>query len=299
MIWADQSYNPNAEISVDEETYTASIRPYCSEYAVSNHVVTYSNGVYSITDETVESVYGEIINGAKTPTGEQVYSGTTADGDEIFFCKVESSVPVEDVTLSVYRREFDGSFTELATGLANANFTTIIDPHPSLDYARYRIVATSKTTGAVSFNDLPGYPIGGIATIIQWDEAWTSFETSETAALEQPPWSGSLLKLLYNIDISDSSQPDVALVKYIGRSHPVAYYGTQRGSVSTWNMTIQKDDKETLYALRRLANWMGNVYVREPSGSGYWANIKVSFSQKHRDLTIPVTLNVSRVEGGA
>jgi hypothetical protein len=64
-------------------------------------------------------------------------------------------------------------------------------------------------------------------------------------------------------------------------------------------MVIPKSDKETLYALRRLSNWMGNVYVREPSGSGYWANIKVSFSQKHRDLVIPVTLNVSRVEGGA
>lgn len=299
VTWKDQTYEPNAEIGVDEETYTASIRPYCSEYSVVNHVVVYANGVYSITEETVESVYGELVRGAKTATGEQVYLGTTVDGNEIYFCTVESSVLVDDVTLSVYRREFDGTFTELATGLDNANFTTIIDPHPSLDYARYRIVATSTTTGSVSYNDLPGYPIGGDSTIIQWDEAWTSFETSETAALEQPPWTGSLLKLTYNIDISDSNQPDVALVEYIGRSNPVAYYGTQRGHASNWSMVIRKDDKETLYALRRLMNWMGNVYVREPSGSGYWANIKVSFSQKHGDLTIPVTLNVSRVEGGA
>lgn len=299
VTWEDQSYEPNAEIGVDEDTYTASIRPYCSEYAIDNRVVTYSNGTYSITDETIESVYGEIVKGATTPTGEQVYLGTTADGDELYFCKVESTVPVEDVTLAVYRREFDGSFTELATGLDNAKSTTIIDPHPSLDFARYRIVATSKTTGAISFNDLPGYPVGGNAVIIQWEEAWTSFETSESAALEQPPWSGSLLKLPFNVDISDSHQPDVALVEYIGRAHPVAYYGTQRGSSSTWNMVIDKQDKETLYALRRLANWMGNVYIREPSGSGYWANVKVSFNQKHLELVIPVTLNVSRVEGGA
>ena len=43
---------------------------------------------------------------------------------------------------------------------------------------------------------------------------------------------------------------------------------------------------------------MGDAYVREPSGSGYWANITVSFSRKHRDVTIPVTLGITRVEGG-
>ena len=43
---------------------------------------------------------------------------------------------------------------------------------------------------------------------------------------------------------------------------------------------------------------MGDVYVREPSGSGYWANIKVSFSQTHCDLVIPISFTVTRVEGG-
>ena len=297
--WQDQSYEPNAEISVDKDTYTAAIRPYCMSYTVNKHKVEQADKGYIVTDEIIDFVYATSTPKGRTTTGELVYEGITAPGETVYFCKVETATPIEDVLLSVYRREFDGSFTELATGLDNAKATTIIDPHPSLDYARYRIVATSKTTGAVSFYDLPGYPVGGIAAIIQWDEEWSSFETSEESALEQPPWSGSLLKLPYNVDISDSSQPDVALIEYIGRQHPVAYYGTQRGNTSNWNMVVPKSDKETLYALRRLANWMGNVYVREPSGSGYWANIKVSFSQKHKDLIIPVTLNVSRVEGGA
>ena len=43
---------------------------------------------------------------------------------------------------------------------------------------------------------------------------------------------------------------------------------------------------------------MGDVYVREPSGSGYWANVSVSFSQTHCETVIPVTLNITRVEGG-
>ena len=117
-------------------------------------------------------------------------------------------------------------------------------------------------------------------------------------AVETPPWSGSLLKLPYNIDVSNSNDNDVEFVEYVGRNHPVSYYGTQRGEKATWNTDVPKDDEETLYALRRLAIWMGDCYVREPSGSGYWANISVSFNQKHDKLTIPVTLDITRVDGG-
>ena len=202
-----------------------------------------------------------------------------------------------DVLLSVYRRQFDGTFLELATELENGKNTFITDPHPALDYARYRIVAKDKSTGAVSYSDV-ATPVGEKAIIIQWDDDWSNFETSEEAPLEQPPWSGSMLRLPYNIDISDSYSPDVSLVKYAGRSHPTSYYGTHLGQTSNWSTDIPKSDKETLYALRRLAIWMGDVYVREPSGSGYWANIVVSFSQAHKELIIPVTLNIKRVEGG-
>ena len=107
-----------------------------------------------------------------------------------------------------------------------------------------------------------------------------------------------MLRLPYNVDVADSHDPDVALVEYIGRKHPVSYYGTQLGESATWNTEIEKDDRDTLYAIRRLAVYSGDVYVREPSGSGYWAHITVSFSQKHRELTIPITLNIKRVEGG-
>lgn len=241
VAWTDEEYEPNLEIGIDQEAYTASIRPYCND------------------------AFGN---------------------------------PIKDITLAVYRREFDGGFTELASNIDNARNIFITDPHPALDYARYRVVATSKTTGAVSFYDAPGYPVGGIAVVIQWDEAWSSFDTSNEDELEQPAWAGSMLKLPYNVDVSDNSSPDVSLVEYIGRKHPISYYGTQRGISSTWNVEIIKDDEETLYALRRLQNWMGDVYVREPSGSGYWANITVTFSQTHCELTIPVTLNIKRVEGG-
>ena len=214
------------------------------------------------------------------------------------YCKDKNGSITDDVTLSVYRREFDGKFTEIASEVANARNMFVSDPHPSLDYARYRIVATSKTTGNVEYYDVPAYPVGGKAAIIQWDESWSDFDYTTEDVIASPSWAGSMLKLPYNIDVSDNINPDVELVEYIGREHPVSYHGTQIGSKSTWNMDVPAYDKETIYALRRLQKWMGNVYVREPSGSGYWATATVSFSIKHCEVVIPVTLNITRVEGG-
>lgn len=205
---------------------------------------------------------------------------------------------VSGVTLSVYRREYDGSFTEIATGIKNNNKTFVTDPHPSLDYARYRVVAISDSTGHIDYYDIPGYPIKEKGIVIQWNDKWVDFDTDNSDAIDTPSWSGSLLYLPYNIDVSDSNDKDVSLVNYIGRSNPVSYYGTQLGVKSTWNTLIPKSDKETLYQLRRLSIWQGDVYVREPSGSGYWANISVSFSQTHNELTIPITFDITRVEGG-
>lgn len=214
------------------------------------------------------------------------------------YCRDAEGAPIPDLTLAVYRREFDGTYVELSKNIDSTKNTVVTDPHPALDYARYRIVATANSTGAVSFYDPPGYPVGSKEILIQWDEAWSNFDVISDEEMVQPLWVGSLLKLPYNIDVADNNTPDSTLVKYVGRTYPVSYYGTHIDSTATWNVVIPKDDRETLYALRRLAIWKGDVYVREPSGSGYWANIGVSFSQKHAELTIPVTLDITRVEGG-
>lgn len=214
------------------------------------------------------------------------------------YCIDEEGYLIEDILLSVYRREFDGSFTELISNLENTENTVISDPHPALDYARYRIVAITKATGAVSYYDTPNYPIQEKSAVIQWSEDWVNFDIENEDVMKQPPWAGSLLKLPYNVDVSDKHQTDVAHVEYIGRKRPVSYYGTQLGESASWSMDIPKNDIETLYAIRRLAIYTGDVYVREPSGSGYWASVSVSFSQKHKELTIPISLDITRVEGG-
>ena len=244
VAWSESETvcEPTAEILIDEDNYSAYIRPYC------------------------EDLDGNLIEG---------------------------------VTLAVYRREFDGSFTEIATNLLNEDNKFVPDPHPALDFARYRIVATTVTTGAVTYCDVPGVPVGCSSAIIQWDETWSPFDTSGNEnAPSETTWGGSMVKLPYNIDISDKTKKDVELIEYVGRKRPVTYYGTQLGESSSWSMVIPKSDKDTLYALRRLSVWMGDVYVREPSGTGYWATISVNIPIKHRDVTIPITIDVTRVEGG-
>lgn len=247
VAWDEAIYEPNAEISINEDDYSASIRPYC------------------------EDATGKLFEG---------------------------------ITLSVYRREYDGGFTLIASGIDNTNQMFVTDPHPALDYARYRIVATAVDTGAMSYYDVPGIPVGGKSIVIQWDETWSSFNAVNEGdgviddLLANPTRSGSILKLPYNIDSSPSYSRDVSLIEYIGRKHPVSYYGTQVGETQTLSTDIPKDDEETVYALRRLNLWSGDVYIREPSGTGYWANISITFPTKHKDVKIPVTINVKRVEGG-
>lgn len=303
----DESTIVSAYTNTDELVYlgknsSGAKMYYCIAYTDGNgnaidpvyYRVTYSSGVYTRSSR----INSSSVTTATTQTGEEVQLGVASDGSQLLYCATDKATLIEDVKLSVYRRGYDGGFTEIMTGIDNIKQTWITDPHPALDYARYRIVVISDITGAVGYYDVPGYPINEVGIIIQWDEEWSTFDSTGDAELANPPWSGSLLRLPYNIDVSDNNSPDVTLVNYIGRKRPVSYYGTHLGEKATWNTSIPKSDKETLYALRRLALWMGDVYVREPSGSGYWANINVSFSQKHKDVTIPVTLSLTRVEGG-
>ena len=214
------------------------------------------------------------------------------------YCEDLSGNRITNVYLSVYRKEFDGSFTEIAHNLDGSKQTWITDPHPALDYARYRVVSKKKDTGHISYYDPPSYYIGEKAIIIQWNEEWSNYINDSESPLDAENWSGSLLRLPYNVDVSENNDIDVELVEYIGRKHPTTYYGTQLGQNANWNVEIERNDTETIYALRRLAIWPGDVYVREPSGSGYWAKISVSFDQTHCELTIPVKLDITRVEGG-
>ena len=336
VSWIDESFMPDARIIIDHSNYSAQIRPYCYYTPLVHKIVEIINSTYTLTNTITEAGWdqdhensGEAIENAfvgyevddDSDISEEdiinleeddlimVFS-TEYEGNTIMYAEVSGDKElVENITLGVYRKEFDGSFTKIEDGILNES-QSVIDPHPSLDYARYRITVTKNDTGAISYSDVME-PISGSDSfdyedrfpgiIIQWDEKWSNFKISDSNDGDLPenlPYAGSLLKLPYNVDISDTNNKDIELIEYIGRENPVSYFGTQIGQTSTWNFEIEADDSETLYGLRRLARWMGNVYVRESSGTGYNAVVSLNISQKHNSLTIPVSMSVTKVEGG-
>lgn len=285
---------------------TASIIPQC--HILANEIesnVSPSDG----SEEVATEILYQLSSGYETPptgtwetvspeddNGQYIWIRTTtsySDGTiEVSYRVLKEAT---GVSMSVYRREVNGKFTEIGTDATN-NYTSFSDPHPSLDIARYRVAVKDVATGAMTYDDFD-YEIGETSIIVNWNEEWMTLDANDDDDFT-PAWSGSMIKLPYNIDVSESNSLDVSLVEYIGRDRPVSYYGTQLGENPKWTCEIPKSDTETIYQLRRLAVYKGDVYVREPSGTGFWANISVSFNLKHTDLTVPVTLNIKPVEGG-
>jgi hypothetical protein len=87
------------------------------------YLVTRSSNTFTKNNVTVNP---SSITDVVTETGESVLLGVkTVNGSKsyIYYAIVDESELIENVTLSVYRREFDGGFTELATGIDNMSNT--------------------------------------------------------------------------------------------------------------------------------------------------------------------------------
>ena len=296
----DFYYDVYADIVINKETLEAAIHPYCYKYDIVDEY-------YNLLDEepvtwASDYIYYFIKNGNEyIQIDTEMYPIAPEWTENTFYelISVKDKSLVENCSLIVYRHEYDGEFTEIARDIANIDGLYVTDPHPALDYARYRIVAKLDDTGSISYGDVAPVKVKEPYLVIQWAEKWDQFMTDDDGSgMVETPWSGSMVKLPYNVDLSENRNIDLNLVEYIGRKRPVSYYGTQLREGATLNTAIPKYDKETLYAIRRLSVWTGDVYMREPSGVGYWAAISVSYDMKHDDLTIPISITVRRVEGG-
>lgn len=195
------------------------------------------------------------------------------------------------VTLSVWRL---GDPNELiAEWMANDGDAVCLDAHPTFGYCTYRIVATDTTSGAQGFSDVT-IDIAAPGIVIQWDEEWSD-PTNDSDGVS---FSGQRLVLPFNVDVTEQWTKQSSLNEWAGRKSPVSRYGTQRGHTATWTCSLNRyKGLDQVNAVRKLATHMGDVYVREPYGSGYWAHVDVgSLGATHGNPEVQVSLNVTRVE---
>ena len=214
----------------------------------------------------------------------------TCDVVPMAYLEEDGETVPEGVRLSVMRIESGGNLVPIAVNIPNGGGITVPDLHPRLDTAAYRVAVTDLATGSVEFADY-SEEMGADSVVITWDEASASQDSGGNVAYE-----GKRLELPYNVSLQEDYSPDVALVEYIGRKHPVAYYGTQKGATASCTAEFWKDDTETLELLRELAGYAGDCYVREPSGTGYWAQANVSISSDSEGETVTASLSFARVD---
>lgn len=227
------------------------------------------------------------------------YSDVSEDpeGDYIY----DPADIVEGILLDVYRINFDGSFTKIEGNIVNDGITVISDPHPALDNGKYRVVAKDSTSGAMFFADMVSEDLDVKGLVLQWDAKYANYlvrgivDEIDEAAIGNMA-GGTTLRLPYNVKKNESSEPDVELVNYIGREHPVSYYGTQKGQKSSYSTDVPKDDIDTLDLIRRLQTWPGDVYLRAQDGLGYWAKVEASFDRDYDSLLMPVSIDAVRVD---
>lgn len=227
------------------------------------------------------------------------YSDVNEDeeGDDVY----DIANIVDSVVLSIYRINFDGSFTPIEINIPNDGITVISDPHPALDNGKYRLVALDNATGAMFFDDVISEDLEVKGLVLQWDSKYANYLIRDIVEeIDEPAIGdmagGTTLKLPYNVKKNESSDIDNNLVEYIGREHPVSYYGTQKGQKSSYSTDVPKDDLDTLDYLRRLQTWPGDVYIRAQDGLGYWATVEVSFDRDYDSLVMPVNIDATRVD---
>lgn len=229
--------------------------------------------------------------------------------DDIEYEEGELPLDISDVVFHVWRRNYDDTMTNIASAITGELLTGVIDPHPLICGGLYRIVAMSKITGEVTYTDVQSPKFDKPGIIIQWAQDYQdytvindndNFDLSETdIVMFGSGVTGSQLFLPYNVDVSSSYGLDTELIEYLGREHPVSYYGMQTGESMSLNTVIPAEgSNDIVLAMRRLSIYRGDCYIREPSGVGFWAKVEISFNINHLSVTIPISITATRVEGG-
>lgn len=184
---------------------------------------------------------------------------------------------LEGVELAVYRVNPDGTAELVADGIENDGESYVDDPRCAFGTATYRIVAKDPETGVQNSDEY-------------------SAETPCTRVVVE--FGAETVELKYNVEWTEEHNPDVELLRFHGRSNPVAHWGTQAGQTfKVRGSLIKGTDAETLAKLRRLSVYRGACYVREPTGLAWWAQVVPrQISGGYNTAEQKVELEMTRIE---
>ena len=200
----------------------------------------------------------------------------------------------EGTVLAVYRITADGDLILLRAGIANTGAATVTDPHAPFGECWYHIVATDSATGICSFADAMDESPHN-RCVIQFDEQWQQ-AGPEDYGDGGPIYGGVLIDGFYNLEFAEQGDVQAEDIAYIGREDPVSYYGTQTGYTASYRMAFPRDDAETLSKMRALMRLRDDAYIREPSGTGFWAHVRTTLSRRFDNGAYEATVEATRVD---
>lgn len=181
---------------------------------------------------------------------------------------IASSCSTSTATLSTYRENADGSYTLVGTG------KNTYDDYPTFNRSSYRVVARASDSCLQSYIDVESAKLKTLDVVLEFG--------NET------------LVLPYNVQLSESTDPDVNLNEYIGRSDYVPTYGTVLRRTYNWSCEFPRTDKERLAAVRRLSVHKGNAYFRDPHRNGFPCQISVNSDIGYDTGVVSVSMTISR-----
>lgn len=272
-------------------TYTLSATVYTSAGMSASQSISFKAGWADVKPEiSADAIYSP---GDLTARIMPKITASIADYDESGNAIGSPVVTADpDAYVTVYRISSDGDEAyALSPFVRNRAGLEFVDPHPNFGRSWYRIVAYNDSTGAMSYITVP-VDVPETDIVLQWDQSiLVDYDGDGKLEMSQ------MVRLPYDVKTSTKHSKDVAMREFIGRNHPVSYYGTQVGQSASWSANIVKDvDDVTLQQLKALAVYMGDVYVRERSGDGYWATVDVSIDETYGSNKIAVSLDIKQTD---
>lgn len=209
---------------------------------------------------------------------------------------IQTDTLLEGITLSVLRLSQDGTVTMLQRGIQNDGLLSVVDPHADFNECWYRIVATETATGMSAVSEIYA-PSPHPTCCIQWNERFSVVRTVDEVDEDELEFAGTRIDGLYNLEFEESGSVQSEDIEYIGRKFPVSYYGTQKGYTATYQIEFPKEDTQTYRKARQLQGLLDDVYIREPSGVGFWAHCSsVRLSRSFDSMSVKLTVEAVRVD---